>query len=131
MSDLALVHGAFTFFYGTLASLQRVRRARHARPRPAKPADRVRCHCAVRVYAWGNLLQNTEGDRYHFLDLMKELGRGIVPFIRHFETQTHPAFDPLAYTALPPVRAALAGACGRRRATAETNAGMRSARVEG
>jgi len=44
---------------------------------------------------------------------MHELGHAIVPFIEHFYSQVHPAFDPIAYTPLPPVRGSTGSACTR------------------
>jgi len=48
--------------------------------------------------------QNTDGEHQQFLDIMKELGREIVPFVRRYEKLSFSSFDPINYTQLPPVR---------------------------
>jgi len=34
---------------------------------------------------------------------MKRLGKDVIPFIRHYESETHPSFDKLSFTPLLPV----------------------------
>jgi len=45
--------------------------------------------------------RNIGGDRLKFLDVMKELGKEIIPFVRQYENENHPSFDKLPFSHLP------------------------------